>query len=450
LPDPLDKRKSLLRRNSLGFAHKDSKEKRGSLSQQQSDSVITDKEKNYTKETDQTSHIDKEIKERRGSLGFLLSRQQSDSIITDKEKNYTKETDQTSHIDKESKERRGSLGFLLSRQQSDSIITDKEKNYSRETDQTSHIDTEGYEQKEIVNGSGEFKKSTASLIMSLNKTVLNSNPIPVSRLKSDKKKKYNLTEESMPKKMEIDTQPGSHSDNIDEGSYYDDMIHGDNSNNYKTNDDISNDDINNDEVKKNIANEYRKKSIKNCFDDFINGENSNNDKSNDDINNDEVNKNIANEYRKNSTKKSLQKDNELSDNDKDHRIRFLEKEIENMKIKNENLEDIFQSKISSFIERIIELEDGQETESIEHEEQIVDLLKASGIYHKCGYDRNNFQNNHDEWVYLLRVQLDDERIQIRTLKTIMMRFADRLTKADNNMLLDAGIILVGSSDLDSN
>jgi hypothetical protein len=333
LSDPLDKRKTLLRRNSLGFAYKESKEKRGSL------------------------------------------------------------------------------GFVLSRQKSDSIISDKEKNFSRETDQTSHIDTDGYDQNEMVNGHGEFKKSTASLIMSLNKTVLNSNPIPVSRSKiciGDKKKKYKSREESMPEKMEIDTEPEGNSNNVNENSFYDDISNGDNSNNDRSNDDINNDDINNDEMNKNIANEYRKKSTKNFF----------------------------------------QKDINLPENDKDHQIQMLEKEIENMKIKNDNLEDIFQSKISSFIERIIELEDGQEMELIQHEEQIVNLLKASGIYHKSGYDKNNRQNNHDLWIDLFRVQLDDERIKIQTLKTIMMRFSDRLTKADNSVLLDAGIVLVASGLLD--
>jgi hypothetical protein len=284
---------------------------------------------------------------------------------------------------KEDKDKR----FTVSRQQSESTLSDKEKRYSRQTDQTVHIDTDKFEPSELTNGHQEFKQNTASQIMSLNKTVLNSNPIPIPSSKTyvDELTKNEIKEEdlSMPEKIKTDTiMKFNQFLNEDEGSENDDS---------------------DDNNKNKCGKQYAKSSSKNY---------------------------------------------DSLDNDKDEHICMLEKEIENMKNIHENLEDVFQSKITNFIERIIELEDEQESEIMQHEDQIISLLKASGIYHKSGYDRNNRPNNHDLWMDLLRVQLDDERIKIRTLKTIMMRFSDRLTKADNNMLLDAGIILVESGQPD--
>lgn len=274
--------------------------------------------------------------------------------------------------------------FTASRQQSESTLSDKQKHYPRQTDQTDHVDTDKFKPSELTNGHQEFKKNTASRIMSLNETVLNSNSKLISGSKTHAHVNIIREEDSlMPEKVKsVKIMKSNQFFNEDEGSKNDDS-----------------DDINKNECRKQFA-------------------------------------------------KSSSKNNYSLDNDKDEHICMLEKEIENMKNIHENLEDVFQSKISNFIERIIELEDEQELEIMRHEDQIIGLLKASGIYHKSGYDRNNRANNHDLWMDLLRVQFDDERIKIRTLKTIMMRFSDRLTKADNNMLLDAGIILVESGQPD--
>jgi hypothetical protein len=138
--------------------------------------------------------------------------------------------------------------------------------------------------------------------------------------------------------------------------------------------------------------------------------------------------------------------------DKDRKINSLILELEVTKNCQNALEEDFQTKITTMIERIMELEDEGDLEQIKHEQQIIKLLKAAGVYDKSGYDPHNPQNNDKQselWPDLFRQQLDEERFKIMALKTCLMRFTDHLTRDDNHRLLDAGIILVASDASDS-
>lgn len=277
-----------------------------------------------------------------------------------------------------------------SRQQSESFVSDEDKQISTESDQINYVDkNECDSPNEVKNDHEDFKNSTASLIMTLNKTVLNSDPLPISSTKKNPIEKIN--KQKIEEKIVVKK-------------------------------------IKNSKISENNSNNHFENSLKDSEYD--------------------LHDNIGNYHDRNSKSDSSHKSNNVLLDDKDQYVQMLEKEIESMKNIHDNLEDVFQSKISTFIERIIELEDGQEMVQIQHEEQIINFLKASGIYSKSGYDKNNFVNNNDIWIDLFRRQLDDERIKIHTLKSCLMRFSDKLTKADNNMLLDAGIILVASDSSD--
>eukprot|EP00596_Hydrurales_sp_CCMP1899_P010514 CAMPEP_0119050354 /NCGR_PEP_ID=MMETSP1177-20130426/69470_1 /TAXON_ID=2985 /ORGANISM="Ochromonas sp, Strain CCMP1899" /LENGTH=321 /DNA_ID=CAMNT_0007028661 /DNA_START=254 /DNA_END=1219 /DNA_ORIENTATION=+ len=87
------------------------------------------------------------------------------------------------------------------------------------------------------------------------------------------------------------------------------------------------------------------------------------------------------------------------------------KEILSLQIKlkesinyNEHLENEFQNKMTSMIERMIEVEDERDLEHHNHEQQIIKLLRAAKIYDKSQYDINNSENNlklTDMWVKLI-------------------------------------------------
>lgn len=71
---------------------------------------------------------------------------------------------------------------------------------------------------------------------------------------------------------------------------------------------------------------------------------------------------------------------------------------------NQQIEDEFQNKITSMIERIIEVEDERDQEHHNHEQQIIQLLRAAKVYDKSQYDMNNSENNlklTDLWVKLI-------------------------------------------------
>jgi chromosome segregation ATPase len=99
---------------------------------------------------------------------------------------------------------------------------------------------------------------------------------------------------------------------------------------------------------------------------------------------------------------------------------------------------------SFLLRKVLQLESENERERSEHEEQVVSLLKAIGIYDPAKYDPRNRQEDHANitWAELCRKQLDEERIRIGVLKAVLMRFSPRLTREDNHALLRAGIILV--------
>ena len=99
------------------------------------------------------------------------------------------------------------------------------------------------------------------------------------------------------------------------------------------------------------------------------------------------------------------------------------------------------------IERIIEMEDRLEAETLRHEESVLKLLRAAGVYELSGYDpgdRETTDKLHDEafLAELFRLHLDDERNKVMTLKSVLIQFADRLSRDDNQRLLLAGVILV--------
>ena len=111
-----------------------------------------------------------------------------------------------------------------------------------------------------------------------------------------------------------------------------------------------------------------------------------------------------------------------------------------------NLEDEFQAKITQFIERIIAMEDNMEVETFRHEEVVIKLLKAAGVYEKSGYDPHNNETTeklHDEkfLVDLFRRHLDDERQKISAMKQVLLQFSDQLGREETNQLMKVGVIL---------
>ena len=74
-----------------------------------------------------------------------------------------------------------------------------------------------------------------------------------------------------------------------------------------------------------------------------------------------------------------------------------------------------------------------------HENQVIQLLKIVGIYDEASADPLD-----SYWIDLFRIQMDEERTKIMTLKNCLMRFTSSLSTADNGLLRGAGIILVGN------
>ena len=130
--------------------------------------------------------------------------------------------------------------------------------------------------------------------------------------------------------------------------------------------------------------------------------------------------------------------------DKDVEIMSLRQQLKDAKSFQNAMEDEFQTKITSMIERIIEIEDENDLDHFNHEQQTIKLLKAAGIYEKSGYDLRDSENNltySDQWADLFRQQTDDERIKVMALKKCLIKFADQLDEEEKNDLLDAGIVL---------
>ena len=130
--------------------------------------------------------------------------------------------------------------------------------------------------------------------------------------------------------------------------------------------------------------------------------------------------------------------------DKDIEILSLKQQLHDAKAFQNAMEDEFQTKITSMIERIIEIEDESDLEHYNHEQQTIKLLKAAGIYEKSGYDLRDSENNltySDTWADLFREQTDDERIKVMVLKKCLIQFCNQLTEEENCDLLDAGIVL---------
>ena len=86
-------------------------------------------------------------------------------------------------------------------------------------------------------------------------------------------------------------------------------------------------------------------------------------------------------------------------------------------------------------EKMEELESANSAERSRYENQIILLLKAIGIYDSSLDPRDTY------FVELFRLQLDEERMKIFTLKTCLVKFSENLSAADNTSLLEAGIIL---------
>ena len=129
---------------------------------------------------------------------------------------------------------------------------------------------------------------------------------------------------------------------------------------------------------------------------------------------------------------------------KDLEILSLKKQLNDAKSYQNAMEDEFQTKITSMIERIIEIEDESDLEHYNHEQQTIKLLKAAGIYEKSGYDFRDSDNNltySDAWGDLFREQTDEERIKVMALKKCLIQFSNQLTEEENCELLDAGVVL---------
>ena len=86
-------------------------------------------------------------------------------------------------------------------------------------------------------------------------------------------------------------------------------------------------------------------------------------------------------------------------------------------------------------EKMEELESVNSAERSRYENQIILLLKAIGIYDSSLDPRDTY------FVELFRLQLDEERMKIFTLKNCLVKFSENLSEADNTSLLQAGIIL---------
>ena len=93
---------------------------------------------------------------------------------------------------------------------------------------------------------------------------------------------------------------------------------------------------------------------------------------------------------------------------------------------------------SALEDELRETESFGEQERHRHENQIIQLLKIVGIYD------SSVDPLDESWVHLFRIQMDEERIKIMTLKNCLMRFTNKLTTVDNGLLRGAGIILVGN------
>ena len=129
---------------------------------------------------------------------------------------------------------------------------------------------------------------------------------------------------------------------------------------------------------------------------------------------------------------------------KDAEIYFLRQQLEEAKTFQIAMEEEFQTKITSMIERIIEIEDESDLDHYNHEQETIKILKAAGIYHKAGQNLRDADNNltySDDWADLFREQADEERIKVMALKKCLIRFSAELSSEDNQDLLDAGIAL---------
>ena len=93
---------------------------------------------------------------------------------------------------------------------------------------------------------------------------------------------------------------------------------------------------------------------------------------------------------------------------------------------------------SALEDQLREAESFGEQERHRHENQVIQLLKIVGIYD------SSVDPLDESWVHLFRIQMDEERIKIMTLKNCLMRFTSKLTTVDNGLLRGAGIILVGN------
>jgi hypothetical protein len=125
-------------------------------------------------------------------------------------------------------------------------------------------------------------------------------------------------------------------------------------------------------------------------------------------------------------------------------IQSLRAQLKEVKRYQIAMEEEFQSKITSMIERIIEIEDESDLDHYNHEQEIIKILKAGGIYHKAGANLRDADNNltyTDEWADLFREQVDEERIKVMALKKCLIKFASELSSQDNQDLLEAGIAL---------
>ena len=136
-----------------------------------------------------------------------------------------------------------------------------------------------------------------------------------------------------------------------------------------------------------------------------------------------------------------------SSDDKDREIAELRQQLEETNLRQNKLEGEFQQKLTAMIERIIEMEDNLEVELFSHEEVVIKLLKAAGVYERAGYipnDASTTEKLHDEHFLeeIFRQHNDEERTKILTLKELLMKFSGQLSREDNQKLLKAGLILV--------
>ena len=129
---------------------------------------------------------------------------------------------------------------------------------------------------------------------------------------------------------------------------------------------------------------------------------------------------------------------------KDAEITALRNQLEEARKYQIAMEEEFQKKITSMIERIIEIEDESDLDHYNHEQQTIKILKAAGIYHKAGHNLRDADNNltySDDWADLFREQADEERIKVMALKKCLIQFSGELSSEDNQDLLEAGIAL---------